>query len=85
MAVRPEFPRLRQRLGDDGLLDLHGTFHETGREWKNDVLETASDRFERRITEEISAMRLEMAAMRISLLRWMFAFWGSAILAIVLK
>ena len=46
---------------------------------------TASDRFERRLTEEMSTVRLEMAAMRVSLLRWMFAFWGSAILAIVLK
>ena len=45
----------------------------------------ATDRFERRLTEEMSAVRLEMAAMRVSLLRWMFAFWGSAILAIVLK
>ena len=46
----------------------------TGHEWKKDVLRTASDRFERRLTEEMSTVRLEMAAMRVSLLRWMFGF-----------
>jgi len=85
MAVRREFPRLRYKLGDDGFLDLHDMMDDTGHEWKKDVLRTASDRFERRLTEEMSTVRLEMAAMRVSLLRWMFAFWGSAILAIVLK
>ena len=85
MAVRREFPRLRYKLGDDGFLDLHDMMDDTGREWKKDVLQTASDRFERRLTEEMSTVRLEVAAVRISLLRWMFAFWGSAILAIVLK
>jgi hypothetical protein len=50
-----------------------------------DVLETATDRYERRLTEEISSVSVEIAAMRVSILRWMFALWASAILAIVLK
>jgi hypothetical protein len=56
------------------------------REWKEDVLETACERFERRLSEEIGAVRLEMANLRVdttqqmarmhtSLLRWMFVFW----------
>ena len=44
-------------------------------EWKNDVLEIAADRFERRLTEETSTMRIEMARMQTSLIRWMFVFW----------
>lgn len=55
-------------------------------DWKKDVLETAADRFERRLTEEVGQLRLEMSSMRAefkgdmahmhgSLLRWMFAFW----------
>jgi hypothetical protein len=75
MAVRKEFPRLRLKLGDDGLLDLHGMLDETGREWKKDVIDTANDKFERRLTEEISSVRVEIAAMRVSILRWMFAYW----------
>ena len=55
-------------------------------EWKNDVLETAADRFERRLIEESAALRLDVANMRAdlksemarlhgSLLKWMFVFW----------
>jgi hypothetical protein len=34
-------------------------------------LDTATDRFERRLIEQTSALRLEMAAMRVSLIRRM--------------
>jgi hypothetical protein len=44
-------------------------------EWKQDVLEAAGDKFERRLSEESSLIRLELAAMRVSIVRWMFAFW----------
>jgi ABC-type multidrug transport system fused ATPase/permease subunit len=105
MAGRREFPRLRQRLGDDGMFDLRGMLDDTSREWKEDVLQTAGDRYERRLSEELgkfrvakefaavraeitnefAAIRVEMVTARVSMLRWMFALWASAILAIVLK
>ncbi len=96
MVVRREFSRLRQRLGDDGMLDLRGMLDDTGRDWKEDVLDSASDRFERRLSEELgkfrvevatefAALRVEIATTRVSMLRWMFALWVTAILAIVLK
>ena len=44
-------------------------------EWKKDVLESASDRFERRLTDETGQLRVEMARMEIRLIRWMFVFW----------
>ena len=86
MAVRKEFPRLRLRLGDDGLLDLHSVLDDTYSEWKKDVLESAADRYERRLIAEVgslrmemvrefAAVRVEMASMRMSIVRWMFAFW----------
>jgi hypothetical protein len=34
---------------------------------KEDVLEIATDRFERRLTEEIGAVRLEIAALRVEI------------------
>jgi hypothetical protein len=50
--------------------------------WKKDVLEIVTDRFERRLTEEIGAVRLEIAALRVesaagrlSMILWMFVFW----------
>ena len=78
MAVRREFVSLRVKLGDDGLLDLHEMMDARQKRWKDDVMDTAGDRFERRLTEELCGLR-------VSLLRWMFAFWASAILAILFR
>lgn len=55
---------LRERLGAEattGLLDLF----ETARlEWGEGVLRLSTDRFERRLTEECSKIRVEMADLR---------------------
>jgi hypothetical protein len=71
----------------------------TARQLRQDVLDTATDRFERRLSEESAALRLEMAALRLDMAevrldiarsrnstnKWMFAYWLTAMLAIVLK
>jgi hypothetical protein len=44
-------------------------------EWKKDVLESAADRFERRLTDETGTLRVEMARMETRLIAWMFVFW----------
>jgi hypothetical protein len=44
-------------------------------EWKKDVLESAADRFERRLTEVEGKLRVEMARMETRLVAWMFVFW----------
>jgi hypothetical protein len=44
-------------------------------EWKKDVLESAADRFERRLTEETGKLRVEMARMETRLVAWMFVLW----------
>jgi len=61
-----------------------------GRQWKQDVLDTVNDRFERRLTEESAALRLEIATVRLeiakshgSTLRWMAAGWLTQMLAII--
>ena len=51
-------------------------------EWKKDVLESAADRFERRLTEETGKLRVEMARMETRLIAWMFLFWLGQIGAI---
>jgi len=60
-----------------------------GWKWKQDVLDTVNDSFERRLTEESAALRLEIGAVRLeiakshaSLLKWQFAQWLSLMLAI---
>ena len=44
-------------------------------EWKEHVLEIAADRSELRLTQETSGLRIQMAQMHTSLIRWMFVFW----------
>lgn len=44
-------------------------------EWKKDVLESAADRFERRLTDETGKLRIDMSRMEVRLIRWMFVFW----------
>ena len=51
---------LQQKLGNEGLVELDTALDELHREWKDQVLATAADRFERRLTQEISTVRMEM-------------------------
>ena len=44
-------------------------------DWKKDVLDSAADRFERRLTEETGMLRVEMARMETRLIAWMFVLW----------
>lgn len=44
-------------------------------EWKKDVLEASSDRFERRLTEETGKLRVAIASTETRLIAWMFVFW----------
>ena len=72
---------LKATLGNDGLIELDTALDEAGQRWRNQTLETAGDRFERRLTQEvsglrvemtneISAVRMEIAASRLSIIRW---------------
>ena len=61
---------LKQKLGNEGLIELNGVLDDVGQQWRDRTLDTASDRFERRLTQEMSGMRVEMAALRLSVIRW---------------
>ena len=64
MDLSARHPALRTKVGDDGFLELVEMLDAGGSRWKKDVLETATDRFERRLTEE-----------RNRVIRWMFGFF----------
>ena len=74
-------PALRQRLGDDGTEALTEMVFTAAQDWRDDVLTNLEGRFERRLSQEISALRVEvtkeLAAMRVESLRWSFVFWIS--------
>ena len=83
---------LRHRLGDDGTFGLIELLDADRKDWSDQVLTVAADRFERRLTEEISAVRVELAqglagvreeiaTTRVETLRWSFLFWVGQVAA----
>jgi hypothetical protein len=52
---------LQERLGRDATLGLVELFDAEREKWKEDVLNTAADRFERRLTEQVSGARVDFA------------------------
>ena len=76
---------IRRKLGDEaaeGLVEMFGLYHQL-----------TSERFERRLAEEVSGLRLEMhqgfAAIRqeislghVAWLRWSFVFWIGQVAAL---
>jgi hypothetical protein len=67
MDLSARHPALRTKVGDDGFLELVEMLDSGGNQWKKDVLEIVTDRFERRLTEEIGAVRLEIASVRVEI------------------
>src|SRR5207245_1830193 len=83
---------LRERLGDSATLGLLELFESQRNDWSEHVLSVAADRFERRLTEEISALRhefhqgltdvrAEIATTRVETLKWSFLFWVGQVAA----
>jgi hypothetical protein len=90
--------RLAVRLCDEatlGLLELLD--HEQAR-WSGQVLNIAAERFERRLVQEVSALKVdltrelheglsgvrqELANVRVDLFKWSFVFWVGQVAATV--
>ena len=53
---------LRDRLGDEGTLGLVELLESERAEWSERTLSVAADRFERRLLDEISGVRVELHA-----------------------
>jgi hypothetical protein len=93
MAVRQLSTALRERLGGQASLVLVEMVDTAGSEWRDDVLHDTIERFERRLTEEVGALRIDMAHMkmdlqqdiaaaRVDILRWSFVFWIGQVAAV---
>lgn len=61
MDLEQVVPSLRQRLGPDATAGLVKLLDEAGEEWTEGVIHVVADRFERRLTEETSRVRIELA------------------------
>ncbi len=70
---------LTERLTDEGARALADMFKEVETSAHQNILQSAEDRFERRLTEEISQLRMELRVeiqtTRADLIKWMFIFW----------
>ena len=70
---------LRAHLGDEGTFGLMEVLETERRDWSQQVLSTAADRFERRLAEQLSGLReqitQELVTTRVDMLKWSFVFW----------
>jgi hypothetical protein len=67
MEVSDVPPALQQRLGQEATVSLLELFETARQEWTPDVTTAAVDRFERRLGEETSSIRREIAALRLDM------------------
>ena len=75
MYYSVKHPVLRDRLGNDGFLELTEFAQSHGDQMQTDILSAAGDRVERRLVEETAKLRSEVDAARLSLIKWMFGFF----------
>ncbi len=86
-------PSLRERLGDEATAGLVDVFDQHASTWTADVIAIVTERFERRVVEEASKLRVdmaqgfgklreEMAQHRVELLKWAFLFWVGQLFAV---
>ena len=96
MAGRRVPATLRNQLGDEGTFGLVELLDSEHKQWSDHVLSVAAERFERRLTEEISALRdslrgalhdglnavrQELSTNRVELLKRSFLFWVGQVAA----
>jgi hypothetical protein len=69
---------LRDKLGgaaSDGLVMMFAEAYTIGTEQLDRRIAEVAARFDRKLDEEMSKLRLEMAALKFDLLKWNFVFW----------
>jgi len=69
------------RLGHDGARELNELLDAEQQTWSERVLTIVTERFERRLVEEVAKLRVELAKDRFEVVKWMFLFWLGQIAA----
>lgn len=59
---------LREKLGDEGVESLIDLINQTQNDQKADILEIVSEKFERRLSEEMGKLRQEIAEVKTELI-----------------
>jgi hypothetical protein len=63
------------RLGPDGAKELAEVLDSEQQTWSERVLTLTTERFERRLIDEVAKLRVDLARDRFEVLKWMFVFW----------
>jgi len=74
---------LRDRLDEDGADALVALTNAASDPNKADVLACVEEKFERRLSEEVAKLRVDLSAVRARLLRWMSVFWVGRLAAVL--
>jgi hypothetical protein len=77
MQIERIRPALRERLGHEATSDLDALLAHLRKDWEAEVMSLAGDRFERRLVEETSKLRVEMAHGLAGLRQEMAAGYGA--------
>ena len=94
MAVVTVKKPLREKLGDDGAEALVELINEAQKETQNNVIKFVEEKFEKRLSEELAKVKVEIAEVKTELIeriekkhsdtvKWMFIFWVGQIGAIL--
>ena len=79
MARKNVSVALSARLGPAATTGLMDLLESERVAWTDDVMSLAVDRFERRLTEQISGLRAdivrELHECRVEIIKWSFLFW----------
>ncbi|MBO8132220.1 MAG: DUF1640 domain-containing protein [Candidatus Marinimicrobia bacterium] len=59
---------LREKLGDDGIEALVELINEAQKETKNNVIQFVEEKFEKRLSEELAKVRVEIAEVKTELI-----------------
>ena len=82
MPVRRVPASVRQQLGDEATFGLIELLDSEQKDWSDRMLTMTADRFERRLTEQVSLLRHDIADARVEMLRWSFVFWIGQVAAV---
>ncbi|MDZ7291778.1 MAG: hypothetical protein ONB44_16195 [candidate division KSB1 bacterium] len=74
---------LREKLGDEATDALVDLINQAQAEQTNGILKFVEEKFERRLSEEISKLETKISETRADLIKWMFIFWVGQVAVIL--
>ncbi|MDY7027382.1 MAG: hypothetical protein SVR04_03695 [Spirochaetota bacterium] len=74
---------LREKLGEEGTNGLVDLLNSQAQNSGNSITTFVEEKFERRLSEELSKLRIEMHKNQAATIRWMFVFWVGQIGALL--